>query len=227
MTAKRTRRRTPWWRYVLVAIALWPVFSAALVAAALLHLNVPAARRAAAGIVNGVLAEQLWGTVRVGAIERLGAGGIAVGELTIDDEQGVRVLTAHGAELRGPGWLGLASLLGDAPLLVVPSLSLDDAELDLALDESGRLGIDRALSDKPGPPGPPAPPTPPALAIWLERLALGRVHVIGKLPGEGRAIDATLAGFAGSAALGLRDIRFEIESADLAESGILGANASA
>ena len=205
----------------LAAILLLPVFAAALALGAALHLDLPAAHRAAAAITNAVLADELAGKVTIGRVERLGPDAIAVADVTIDDPSGVRVMTLRSATVDGPGWLGLMTLLADAPALVLPEIVLEDGDLDLAIDAGGSLGLDRALSDKPGPPGPPPPPSPPKLELWLRRIALARVRVHGAA--AGKAIDATLHGAEAELLSGVRELRVELTSLHVSEAGALGA----
>lgn len=85
--------RGRWLRRLIGALALTVVFVAALVAGALLHLDLPAPRRAAAVLVSRTLSDLFEGRLEVGSFESLGPFQLEARDIRVHDPGGVLVAT--------------------------------------------------------------------------------------------------------------------------------------
>ena len=203
----RAPSKTRAFRVVLAGLVLPPAFAAALLLGAVLHLELPLTRRVVLGLVASSLDGALAGRVRVGRLERLGPSSLAIADVRISDPEGHPVLSARRVAVEGPGWLGLLAVLGETPRLVVRRLALEDAEVDLELDDAGTLGLARAFTERPGPPGPPLAPPPAPIRVILERIEIDRVRVRGALAPT-HTLDTVVTEL-------LASLRFEPASLDL------------
>lgn len=94
--------RGRWLRRLLGAVGLTLVFTGAVVAGALLHLDLPAPRRAAAVLVSRALSDTFEGRLDVGAFETLGPFQLEARDIRVHDAGGVLVATV--ARLHATYW---------------------------------------------------------------------------------------------------------------------------
>ena len=183
-----------------MALASWLtlglVFCASLVVGVVIHGGTGISRRVLRSLVNDILAAELQGSLRIGSIERLGPDRIEVADVSIDDPDGNRVLTAEGISLDG-GWfrsLLALGLHGGASTLVLPSVRIARGEVDLAR-VGDDLALELALRSKPKPrktATPPKAPSPSRFGLSLADIAIGEVRVHGS-PAPGVTIDGRVA----------------------------------
>jgi len=150
-TARPPRRRT---RAVLgrgaETLALGALFVATATGGFVLHADVPAARRAVAAIANRALASLFQGRLEVEGISELSIRRqthLRVQNVQVFDPEGKRVIRATGVAVE----LDLFRLLrstgkGKTPHVVIPTASIDDAEVVLDVDALSQLGIARAFA---------------------------------------------------------------------------------
>lgn len=79
-------------RVWLTRLLLPVVFLLSLGAGLLIHLDLPASRRAAASILESILNDTLEGTLRIGSLSRLAGGGLGVEDLEVFDPDGRKTL---------------------------------------------------------------------------------------------------------------------------------------
>src|SRR5690606_24609061 len=83
-----------WARSVLGAVGLVGIFLGATVAGTVLHLNLPAPRRAAALLVSSALSDLFEGRIEVGSFEQLGPIRLEMRDIRVFDPEGTLVITA-------------------------------------------------------------------------------------------------------------------------------------
>ena len=163
------------------------VFALAAGGGLLVHMNVPAVRRAITARVNSLLASALPGHVVITRLGGLGWGGIDDADVTVDDPRGSYVMRVQGLGARIATMDLLRSLVSGQDLQVdIEDVSIASADLSLDLDPSGMLRLVRAfVRDQP-----PSPATPArGVQLRLGHVALGHVIVHGQ-PAAGIAVDA-------------------------------------
>ncbi len=159
------------------------VFVLALVFAAVMHLDLPSARRIAVKELNAILAPSFVGTVTIDKVAGLGifgARGVTVRVLGSDGQQllyaqGVRAVVA-------PFRIVRSVLFGKGDMQVdVAMASVDYVDVDLDADDKGDLELSHAFDPK----TPSPPPTTPSrgLRLWFPRLTAGHAWVHGTMAG--------------------------------------------
>ncbi|MBN9160928.1 MAG: hypothetical protein BGO98_02095 [Myxococcales bacterium 68-20] len=197
MTSKLERNRA---RRVLGVIGsvvgVSVMFVAASACAAVVHLDLPAARRLVATQVNGILETNLAGTVQIDHIAALGLGGACGVRARVYDPEGVQVIHVDGVCVRIRALEAARSaLFGKGPIAIdVPSASVGNVDVNLDADRTGNLRIANAFAAK-KPPTPKKPNEPPGRGVRVEApvVRLDHAWVHGTPPGA-PLVDADLSG---------------------------------
>lgn len=212
-----------WLRRISLATLAAGTFTVSLVASAILHLELPVARRAASGVTQLALAGLPAKTSRItiGAIERTSTE-IVVHDVDgfFADEQGRPALTVRGVSGRVRyvdlvrSWMETGTLR-----LVVEDAHARSADVSLD-DDGGTLPrVARAFVDptKPAKPGEPTSSAPPSFTLLLDGVVVDHAWVHGSLAGV--LFDADVDQL--RAALSLDEgVRIRIEDADVTERGL-------
>jgi translocation and assembly module TamB len=167
----------------------------AVAVAVLVHLDLPAGRRAVAARVNAVFDSALAGRIRIEHIGGLGLRGVEGVRVRVRDPEGVQVLLADGVSVRASAFEAARSaFLGTGPVIVdVSSVSVGNADVNLDSEPGGELRIARAFasSSTSEPAGPSEPPGRGA-RIDAPAVRLGHAWAHGT-PAGGPLIDAELS----------------------------------
>ena len=179
------------------AFGLVVVFLTAIVAALVIHIDVPATRRVLRGAVNQQLAATFKGEVALGEIERIGADHVRVASFSVSTPEGQRVLQVDELAIEGP-WLSriLGAVLAGGGIIDPGAIRVARTELTIERDEAGTLGLVRAFEPrkKPTPPTTIEAPKPSAYAVRLGDVELASVRVIADLPFHHRPGPAYVGG---------------------------------
>jgi translocation and assembly module TamB len=193
-----------WVKHTLAGAGLSVVFTGALLAAVVLHANLPGFRRAGTEIANRSTAAVFDGKIVIGGIDRLEVGRksrVVVHSATIYDPDGKPVIDAAGVDAT----INLKSLLrsiwsGHGPAVELENVRIETADLALERGADGKPTIAKAFHPKPSAAPPPATPVKPSepstpsepyLDIASVRIAHAKVHgnlVPPKLDGETDAV---------------------------------------
>jgi translocation and assembly module TamB len=152
-----------------------------------LHGDLPATRRFAAGLTTTLLGRIFEGQVQVHKIDHIGFDGVDIGAVEIIDPWGKRVLGGQGLHVQTSVLRVVRGLLGGAINIELDEVRVDEADVDLEPGPDGRNRVAAAFTPRPKP-GPPEPPTPPGAAKPL-RIALPRI-VIGHGWAHGAPVEA-------------------------------------
>lgn len=201
--ARRSRRRRVL-RFVgrsLATLGLTAVFIAALGLGAVLHVNLPAARRVASSILSRSLTGVFHGEVHTGEIQELGLRGATLSDASVKDEAGNTVLTLADVRVR-TDVLALAKELltaKDRTTIIVRHIRADRADVLVVPDAAGVPTLARALTPVPSAPKAPSAPSAPSkpLRVWLPQIELGRVYARGTVAGL-PTLEVALGGVRGS-----------------------------
>lgn len=199
------------------------VFASGLVAAVLLHLDVPATRRMVARQVSAALRGVFEGTIEIDRIGHLGLDGVRGVRGRVRDPEGVIVIEVDGADVRVHGLAALKSALrgGNDPILIAaPRVSIANGEVVLDTDANEELRIANAFLPKTAP-EPPKPNEPPGRGVRIEapsiRIAHAWVHgTMADVP----PIDADVWDVDGVLHVDPEAVRTDVERARLAVRGL-------
>jgi translocation and assembly module TamB len=194
-------------------------FVAATAAAAVIHLDVPAARRLVAAQVTNVLHGRLRGDVTIEHIGGLGVRGVDGVRARVKDPEGVQVLFVDGVRVRVRGLAAARSaLFGEGAIaIVVDEVKVNHVEGSLDADAQGKLRIANAFLPKeaPGPETKVEEPTKGrGVKIEAPHVALRHAWAHGAPPGA-PAIDAEIANLVGAARVDPEGVRADLARADL------------
>jgi translocation and assembly module TamB len=166
----------------LGTIAASGYFSMIFAASLVLHGDLPATRRFAAGLTTALLGRIFQGQVIVKQIDHIGFDGVDVGAVEVLDPWGERALGGQGLHVRLGVLKVLGGLVGGAIDLEFDEIHVDEGDIDLTPAPDGRDRVQAAFTPRPraGPPEPPGPPTPQKpLRISLPRIMIGHGWVHG------------------------------------------------
>ena len=212
-----------WLRRISLSMLAAGTFAVSLVGSAILHLELPVARRAASGVTQLALSGLPAKTSRItiGSIERTSTE-VVVHDVDgfFADEQGRPALTVRGVSGRVRyvdlvrSWIATGTLR-----LVVEDAHARSADVSLD-DDGGTLPrVARAFTDptKPAKPGEPTSGAPPSFTLLLDGVVIDHAWVHGSLAGV--LFDADVDQL--RAALSLDGgVRIRIEDADITERGL-------
>ncbi|MBX3199178.1 MAG: translocation/assembly module TamB domain-containing protein [Labilithrix sp.] len=194
-------------------IGLTVTFSAATVAAVVIHLDAPATRRLVATQVSGILAGTLAGKVEIEHIGGLGLHGVDGVRVRVHDPEGVQVLHVDGVRVRVRALAAARSaLFGDGAIVVeVPSASVGNVDANLDADARGE-GLRLASAFEPRAPSEPKPAEPPGRGVRVElpEVLLGHAWIHGTPPGA-PLVDAELSDLAARAHVDPDVVRAELD----------------
>ncbi|OJY16305.1 MAG: hypothetical protein BGO98_29905 [Myxococcales bacterium 68-20] len=179
------------------SVALAATFTGALVAAVLVHANMPAVRRVAADVGNRVTTPLFEGKIVIGDVQSLSLGPkttIRVREAEVLDPEGHRVIRANDVEAT----IDLERLLSSVMKHGTPDVDLDEvrvgsAEVVLDVDavrapriaRAFRTPAERAFAETPTPSSSSStsPSSPPAREprVHIRKARVGKAHVHGDL----------------------------------------------
>ncbi len=158
------------------------VFVLATVLGVVVHLNTPLMRQAAGGVLNTVLADLLYGQIRVERFTHLTATGFGVSRVEVIDEQGQAVIVLESLNVDLDTWDDLWDLAlgGNKISLVLPHTRAERAFVRILPDESrdGQPTLVRAFEPRPGEKKEPKEPEHPArhIRLFLQSIELGQVR---------------------------------------------------
>jgi translocation and assembly module TamB len=202
------------------------VFVLAAAGGVVVHLDVPAVRRAVVGRVDRLLAGALPGRVNIVSLGALGPGGVGGATVEIDDPQGVRVLRVEGLAARVDMMDLLRSLAqGTDVQVTIDGAAATTVEVNLDRDASGALRLERAFVPATPAPAPASPGPSRGVALHIGPTRLDRVTAHGQ-PADGVAIDAVVDGLLARLALEGGALRIDVDQAR-ASGAIPGVNAAA
>ena len=163
------------------------VLALALVAALALHLNLPPLRRVVAARVTSILASSIQGKLVIESVGKLDLGGIEEGNAYVLDPTGKVVAAAHGVRARiALRELVRTLLAGEGPLDIhLTEVSARAVDLDLDVDASGQVGLERAFASR----TPSSGGGGRGVRLAIDRIEIGHAWVHGT-PVKGLTIDA-------------------------------------
>lgn len=177
------------------ALGLGTVFTCALVGGAVLHLDLPPARRNVERVVRSVLDGVFEGTVEAQGFDRLGLDGVQIGLVVVHDPSGIEVLRARGVRAEASVPTLLRSLLGSGDLEIgIPFARIE--QVDVRVEPNARGQISIAAAFHPRVKAEPAAPGRP-VRLSLGHVEIGSGYVHGKPDGQ-RTLDADLKHLTGS-----------------------------
>lgn len=177
------------------ALGLGAVFTSALVAGAILHLDLPPARRSVERVVRSVLDGVFEGTVEVQGVERLGLDGAAIGLVVVHDPSGIEVLRARGVRAEASVPAIVRSLLGGGDIVLdLPFARVEQVDVRVEPNDRGQISIAAAFTPR-AKAEPEAPGRPVRLS--LAHVEIGHGYVLGKPDGT-RPLDADVRHLKGS-----------------------------
>src|SRR5580658_7396684 len=186
-------RRTS--RAVLRALATGVVFAVALGAGAVLHVNLPIARRLIIDRVNLFLASSLVGHVRIGHVGTLGWTSVEGVDVVVDDRAGHELLRLDGVRVHLSAYGLVRALFRNGDLVVdLPDLAVSHADVNLDADDDGTLRIARAFT-APRPTSPSGPSR--GVRLTLARVRIGHTSIHGQMSGA-PPIDSNVEDLEGS-----------------------------
>jgi translocation and assembly module TamB len=161
------------------------VFFVALVAGALLHLNLPSARSVAVRELNAILRSSFAGTVTVDQVAGLGIFGARGVTVQVRAPDGKRLLYAQGVRLGIlPFRIARSILFGKGDMRIeVGIASVDYVEANLDTDSHGDLELSGAFDPKTPPPAQPPPDTGRGMRLSFPRVTLEHAWLHGVLAG--------------------------------------------
>lgn len=161
-------------------LGLTVVFVGTLAVGVVAHLNAPSARRAIAYYGSQFASDQIQGSVEIKDVERvaiLAPGAIDIGEATIRDPEGNKVLSVYGAHVRfDPLQLAKAFLAKAGAYPTIDHVAIDRVNVALVPAEDGSPTLGLALKPKKESAG--TPPGPPKSASTF-RFAVRDIDVRG------------------------------------------------
>ncbi len=156
--------------------------------ALLLHLNVPAARRAVAALASDAASRELRGRVDIVSIDKISPRALEIGELTLRDPSGRPVLSVYGARARYNVSSIARALLGRTTV-VIDSATIERINVALIPNSEGAPTLlDAVAASAPMPAKGPGEKTPSTLRLSIATIDVGAIHVFGEA--GGRWIDA-------------------------------------
>ncbi|MBV9949987.1 MAG: hypothetical protein JOZ69_24310, partial [Myxococcales bacterium] len=180
-------------RVALWGLALAVAFVVSAAIGAVLHVNLPPARRLAAEALNRALADAFRGTLTLERVQRIGLGGVASADARLRGPDGADVVVARGLEARIHPLALLRSAFGGGALAVhVLDARADDVDVNLDSDEAGTLAIAAAVAPRRPSAGEGRP-----VRLSLPEVTIARAHVHGR-PAGAPSLDVDLTALRGS-----------------------------
>lgn len=170
-----------WARSVLGAVGLVGIFLGATVAGTVLHLNLPAPRRAAALLVSSALSDLFEGRIEVGSFEQLGPIRLEMRDIRVFDPEGTLVITADRVRA---GYLATRILReylfgGPSWQLVIDYARVDGAWARVLPGPDDVPTLVRAFEVRPSPSPSPRPPSR-EVTVALPIIELGDLRAQGE-----------------------------------------------
>ena len=168
---------------VLGGLALTVVFVTVLAASLVLHVELPAGRRAAARSLVALLNATFQGRFELAEVSVLSLDSVVADGFRVREPGGKLVLEGRGVRIRANAVAILREILDDDPkkTLVVEYARVERANVVLApLAPTGELGLVRAFTPRPTPPSPASALAP---RVWLSAVEIGRGSVHAELVG--------------------------------------------
>ena len=206
---------------VALTLGLGTVFTAGVVAGAVVHLNTGAARRVANRVVDQVLRGTFRGELHIQGVQHLGLGRLQLARVAVRDPRGVEVLRLEDVGARFSALtIVREALIGSGPMRIsVPEVSARRGEVVLDRLPDDKLALAEAFSAVAEPEPEPQQPGRP-LHLELGRIRLERAWIHGS-PAEGLDIDAVVADLASSLRVTPERTRFGLERICIAEQRVL------
>jgi translocation and assembly module TamB len=192
------------------------VFVAALAGGVVVHMDVPAVRRAIVARVNEVLASVLSGRIVIERVGSVGSTYVADVDARVDDPDGKTVLRVWGLRAQISTWELLRSLTSGPDVRVdLEAVSVLRADVSLDADEAGTLRLARAFT-------PPVSTSPPSssggggVRLTLPHAQLTHVAVHGRPP-AGPLVEAYVDGTDASVRVTPGKVALQVSHALIAE----------
>lgn len=182
-------------------VGIGVVFVSAASTAAILHVDVPAARRLVATQATGILKSAFAGEIRIERIGHLDFDGIDGVNVRIRDPEGVAVLNADGVRVRVAGWAAARSaLFGKGPIVVDASaVSIEHVEANLDANANKQLRLAATFASRtPSSPEDPNAPRGRGVIVEAPNVRLRHAWVHGTPP-DALLIDADVSDLCGRA----------------------------
>jgi translocation and assembly module TamB len=202
------------------------VFVLAVVGGLLLHLNLPAVRRAVLSRINPVLEPVLQGHIVIDRAGAIGTRCVRDVDAHVVDPSGQTILRASGIS----GCIATAdllhSLVGGADVIVALSgVSVATVDVSLDPDETGALRLANAFTPAPSPTTEPPSPGGPGARLSIAHATLGHATIHGQ-PRGGPYVDADVDGVETSVGVVPGHVTVEVLRASIvARSVVAGATA--
>ena len=199
-------------------LGLGVVFLSALAGGALLHVDLPPARRTTERALRTILDGVFEGTVEATGIDHLGLDGVGVGLVVVHDPSGIEVLRARNLRAEATIPTILRSLLGEGDLRIGLSfVRIDQVDVRVEPNARGEISIAAAFTPRVKE---PAPPPGRPVFLSLDRVEIGAGHVHGRPDGK-RPLDADLRHLVGSIHVAPGSVSIDVEPTGLTERGML------
>lgn len=205
-------------RHIACACGLGGVFVSALGAGALLHLQLPASRRAVAHLTEEALRATFEGDFEVEGVEKIGLSGVRLGLVSIRDPAGVEVIRAQGVEAETSVPAIVRSALGGGALTIdIPVVTIDRADVRVEPNAQGKISIAAAFVPRPK----PEPERPGReVRVSLAQVQIRSGHVVGKPDGQ-RPLDADVSKLWGSVKVAPGLVAVDVNQAAVVERALL------
>jgi translocation and assembly module TamB len=210
-------------RAFLRSLGVGLVFLLALGAGALLHINVPAARRLVLQCVNASLASAFAGRIVIERVGTLGTARVDRLDARVDDPDGHTVIRLFDVSARVSTFALVRSLLMRGPVVVeVSPITASRGEVNLDADPSGALRLAKAFA----PAAPSSQQSARGVQVALGGVSMAHVSVSGQ-PTAGILIDADVDRVQASVIASPGAVAVHVPHAEVVTRGLpTGANAS-
>lgn len=177
-----TRGPRRWMRGLLGVVGLAVVFSGAAVAGLLLHLDLPAPRRAAAALASGALSEVFEGRLEIRGFEQLGPSSLEARGVRVYDPEGTLVLDVDRVRGRYVATRLLREYFLGGPewQIVVEHARVDGAKARVLMDEDEVPTLFKAFRVRPKPNDEPSVGPERRLTVALPIIEVGDLLAQGE-----------------------------------------------
>jgi translocation and assembly module TamB len=166
---------------VLRTLATAVVFAVALGAGAILHVDLPVARRLMIERINHVLLSSLVGRIRIESVGGVGLTRVVGLDVRVDDRAGHELLRLDGVRVRFSAVALTQALFARGDLTIdLPETAVAYADVNLDADDDGTLRIARAFTT-PRPTSPAGPSR--GVRLKLAHVRVGRTSIHGQMNG--------------------------------------------
>jgi translocation and assembly module TamB len=196
-----------------VSLGLGTVFAGALAGGVLLHLDLPASRRATERALRSILDGIFEGTLEPQGIEHLGLDGVVISQVVVRDPGGLEVIRARGVRAEASVSTIVRNALGSGDLHVdLPFVRIDQAEVLVEPNAQGQISIAAAFTLRPT----PQAPAGRDVYLLLPHVEIGSASVRGRPDGT-RPLDADVRHLIGSVHVMPGSVAIDVEPTGIIE----------